>query len=560
MLALGLAGCPESEALLAVDVRAELAPGVEFDAVRTEVLTGDATGRFAERAATAGEPYAAGVRVAELGGLSRGVVTVRVTLSRAGALVMQRPLRVELTGASHAVTALFARDCVGVACPIPGGDPIAAACVGGMCQDARCTEETPEFCAPECTSAADCGSTSSCATAECTASGSCFVVTDDARCDPGQTCDAVEGCIGGPAPLCDPFPGADLALQIADRASCVVSSDRPLRCWGENLRMFGGPLLPIVTPREVVLDLDLAPVALGRDFLCGVDAGGAVWCNGNDWAGQLGDGDGETETTSALVRSVLPAGGTAIGAGAATACAIVAGAAYCWGHGDAGQTGTGRVVEEEWVPAPVVGGLSFARLVPGHSHTCGLTTDRELYCWGSNHNEQLGYPVGMPVTASEPQPAPRAGPWVDVSPGDEFTVAIDADGRLWSWGSNVAGQLGRAGARGGTPTPGLVEAPGPFVDVEAGWRHACAVTAGGALYCWGDDTWDQLGPDAPLAFSETPVRVLAERVLVGVEVGESHSCALDDTGRVWCWGDNSLSQLGVPSSPGGPEPRTICPP
>ncbi len=559
------AGCEPGTSSLAVDARAELVPGVEFDAVRTEVLTGDATGRFAEHAVTATEDYPRGVRVAELDGLARGPVTVRVTLMRAGAEVMQRPVRLELSAPIHAVTALFARDCVGVECPIPGGDPVAAACIGGSCQDERCTDETPEFCAPECTDATDCGSGSACAVAECTASGTCFLRADASLCGPGETCDVVEGCVGGAPPPCDPFDGADLGLVVGPGSACVTSSDRPLRCWGENLRMYGGPLTHIEVAREVLPSMAFAHVALGRDFFCGLDADGVATCVGQDWAGQLGDGDGETPTTSTPIAVAAPlvAPVDAIGAGAATACAVVGGQAFCWGHNDYGQVGNARIQEEEWVPALVdAPGLSFRRVVPGHTHTCGLTTTNELHCWGTNGNEELGRPIDMPASSSVPLPAPAPGPWIDVSPGDEFTVAIDEAGAIWSWGSNVVGQLGRDEmVGGGSAVPGRVATPSlAFVDVEAGWRHACAISEDGQLYCWGDDTWDQIGPDAPDRFQVQPVRVLADRVIVGVGVGESHTCALDDTGRVWCWGDNSVSQLGEPGDFGRPEPRTVCPP
>ncbi|MCA9608287.1 MAG: hypothetical protein KC619_21910 [Myxococcales bacterium] len=562
VLVAALGGCDPSTSSLAVDVRAELAPAVEFDAIRTEVLTGESSGRFVEHRLDPVGDYARGVRVAELEGLARGPLTVRVTLLRGGAEVMQRPVRVELSASSHAVTVLFARECLGVECPIPGGDPVAAACVGGSCQDVGCTEETPELCTAECTSAADCGSGSACAVPECTASGTCFLRPDPSLCLPGETCDVVEGCIGPPA--CDPFDGADLALESGPSITCVTSSDRPLRCWGENLGILGDGIDPLEAATEVFPGIDFVHVAVGRDFLCGFRTDGALACAGLDWAGQLGDGDGPTETTATFVPVTmpLPVPVDAVEARVATVCALAADQAFCWGHNVYGQVGNGRAMEEEWVPAAVDGGLSFRRVVPGHGHTCGITTTNELYCWGGNANEALGQPAGMPELSASPLVAPAAGPWVDVSPGDEFTVAIDEAGAVWSWGSNVVGQLGRdMDVGGGTPVPDRVATPDlAFVDVEAGYRHACAISADGQLWCWGDDTWNQLGPDAPSAFQAEPIRVLADRVIVDVAVGTSHTCALDDTGRVWCWGDNSYSQLTGPSDAGRPEPRTVCPP
>lgn len=186
----------------------------------------------------------------------------------------------------------------------------------------------------------------------------------------------------------------------------------------------------------------------------------------------------------------------------------------------------------------------------------------ELYCWGTNANEELGRPVDVPAGSPDPLAAPAPGPWIDLSPGDELTVVIDEAGAVWSWGSNFRGRLGRdASVGGGTPTPDRVATPSlPFVDVEAGWRHACAITDDGQLFCWGDDTWNQIGPGSPEQFQVTPVRALPDVRVVDVGVGSSHTCALDDAGRVFCWGDNSYSQLGGASDSGHEDPRTVCPP
>jgi alpha-tubulin suppressor-like RCC1 family protein len=55
------------------------------------------------------------------------------------------------------------------------------------------------------------------------------------------------------------------------------------------------------------------------------------------------------------------------------------------------------------------------------------------------------------------------------------------------------------------------------------------------------------------------VRLMPERTWVDVGVGDGHTCALDDTGRVWCWGDNERLQLGRGAGPARGTPRTVCP-
>ena len=80
-------------------------------------------------------------------------------------------------------------------------------------------------------------------------------------------------------------------------------------------------------------------------------------------------------------------------------------------------------------------------------------------------------------------------------------------------------------------------------SLAAGGQHSCAVTEG-QVYCWGDNTIGQLGDGDRLS------RPFAVRVKAGVEsftqvvAGSSHSCALTSTGSAYCWGANGEGQLG----------------
>ena len=66
--------------------------------------------------------------------------------------------------------------------------------------------------------------------------------------------------------------------------------------------------------------------------------------------------------------------------------------AYCWGENHYGQLGDGTFTDahDRVRPAAVLGGLQFVQLSLGSAHTCGVTTDRHLYCWGMNFYGQLG--------------------------------------------------------------------------------------------------------------------------------------------------------------------------
>lgn len=196
------AGCDDSSAELAVDLKTDLLPGQEFAGVSVEVADHpiapgeivDDAHRMESRAAV-GQDFVSGRRVAELSGLEPGTWHLRVILtSGAGRQVAVHESVLQLAG-NFAVTVLITRSCVDVTCPIDGGDPSLTLCLGGRCVDPRCSPETPEHCgAPECADDGDCPGGSACAEPECVAR-TCLLRPVDARCIAGEYCDPTAGCV-----------------------------------------------------------------------------------------------------------------------------------------------------------------------------------------------------------------------------------------------------------------------------------------------------------------------------------------------------------------------------
>jgi alpha-tubulin suppressor-like RCC1 family protein len=79
--------------------------------------------------------------------------------------------------------------------------------------------------------------------------------------------------------------------------------------------------------------------------------------------------------------------------------------------------------------------------------------------------------------------------------------------------------------------------------VTAGAEHNCALDADGAVWCWGDNRYGQLG-DGTLSDRSGAVMVLGLANVLTVEAGAQHTCAVRRDGAVLCWGRNHLGQLG----------------
>jgi alpha-tubulin suppressor-like RCC1 family protein len=196
-------------------------------------------------------------------------------------------------------------------------------------------------------------------------------------------------------------------------------------------------------------------------------------------------------------------------------------------------------------------------IASGSGHTCAVDGSGGLECWGHNGSGELG--DGTDDDSAVPVPVSGLGSGVaSVSAGAGFTCAVTALGGAKCWGSNTAGKLGSGlGASSATPVDvaGLTSG---VAAVAAGSQHACALTAGGGVKCWGWNAYGQLGNGTIGGNSGTPVDVtgLASGV-VAVAAGAVHTCALTSGGGVKCWGYNVSGQLGDGTTTNQGEPVDV---
>ncbi|MFI5492452.1 hypothetical protein [Actinoplanes sp. NPDC051859] len=143
-----------------------------------------------------------------------------------------------------------------------------------------------------------------------------------------------------------------------------------------------------------------------------------------------------------------------------------------------------------------------------------------------------------------------------IAAGGAHSCAITSLGDLSCWGDDSSGQLGDGSRPHGFAEP-VVALP-DAVRVDAGRAHTCAVDAAGRAYCWGDDSAGQLG-DGGHTDRDAPhvVEALRDRTLVAIAAGARHTCAVDDEGAAWCWGDGSRGQLGTPGTTGSATPVRV---
>jgi len=347
------------------------------------------------------------------------------------------------------------------------------------------------------------------------------------------------------------------AIGAGNNHTCALAGTTAY-CWGSN---FNGQLgagstssVSQFQPQLVAGGLQFASLAVGASHTCALTAVGTVYCWGIRGQGQFGDG---IVTPTLTVAPTLGAGGQAfvsLAAGVEHTCGLTStGSAFCWGTNSSiriGQLGDGSSTDR-LTPVPVSGGHTFTQLSAASTSTCGLRADGAVLCWGSNSLGQLGNGSTaasslVPVAVSGGRTYTRLGE----ASATSTRCAIETGGALWCWGDNSFGQVGD-GTVGPEPRrePVRVAAGTTFSAVANGVLHTCALTTAGAAFCWGRGSFGQLGNGGQLD-SSTPVAVSGGLVFSSIKAGQQHTCAIGGTApiRAYCWGNNQFATIGVPTS------------
>lgn len=276
---------------------------------------------------------------------------------------------------------------------------------------------------------------------------------------------------------------------------------------------------------------------------------------GDKSLGQLGTGS--VSTTPAASPTPIAVLGeaqfTAIDGGSQSAIAISSkGEVYTWGFNGGsrlGYTTPGAAPQIETAPrqVPVTFGAGAVGASAGGSHMLVVLQDGRLWSWGDNSSGQLGR-----SGSTFPAVVPTLGNIVGASGGSNFSLAVDASGNVFSWGTGTAGQLGYSGS---SATPVQVSLPVSMVAVRAGALHALALAADGHVWAWGNNNKGQTGQTAATSTSPNSVPGLAD--VVAIAAGANSSYALDASGRVWAWGQENELGAGGQQTAASPTPRPV---
>ncbi|GFO59626.1 hypothetical protein GMST_19510 [Geomonas silvestris] len=361
--------------------------------------------------------------------------------------------------------------------------------------------------------------------------------------------------------LAAPSWGATPNLAAGESHSIILKADGTLWASGANLsgQLGDASRTSRTSAVQVGLEQGWAGAAAGAEHTLAVKSDGTLWAWGNNASGQLGSLSG-TGTPVGTQSSPLRIGAArdwgAVAAGSATSYALKAdGTLWAWGEGGLGQLGNGATARQNQ-PVQVVNpaGGRYLMVAAGADHALALMADGSLWSWGSNAFGQLGAAGSDPATPRQVVLAAAVSDndWRAVAAGGNFSLALKADGTLWSWGDNAAGQLG-LGSTQPQAEPVQVGNDRDWAALAAGALHAVALKRNGRVYAWGDNSSGQLG-NGGLGQLNAPAPVPGIGNLVALSAGAFHTLALSADGRSWAWGGNLDGQLNTGSQTGSLAP------
>ena len=291
-----------------------------------------------------------------------------------------------------------------------------------------------------------------------------------------------------------------LTVSAGSGHTCGIRSSSgfgALFCWGNSeYGQCGLGSETAMVPTQVTQNVGFRWIAAGDSHTCGLATGGKLWCWGRQAGGSVGLGNlGDPMTTPARVSEIDTY--VHISAGRGHNCAVRDDAALlCWGHFECMQLGS----PDHQITPHQVDSQCWRAAATGATHSCAIRNDGALHCFGSNSHGELGFGTlgggepGYEGCLSYPEPQLVAGDhhWAMATAGTAHTCGITDNGQLYCWGYNEQRQVADNDSIN-EPAPVRMGTASNWVEVAGGFFHTCARNENDEIFCRGINEDGQQG-------------------------------------------------------------------
>jgi len=308
-----------------------------------------------------------------------------------------------------------------------------------------------------------------------------------------------------------------------------------------------------------------ARVAAGGRHSVFIDGEGRLSSCGSEEhvAGVLGHGEGVAwlNTPTRLPSALGSEHAVSVSAGGVHSLALTgSGAVWSWGGGIWGALGHGDE-QDQLLPKKIeaLAGQRVVAVAAGHYHSLAITADGAVWSWGYGYRGKLGHGDQQMQLLPKKVEAFTDQHVVALSAGQFHSIAITADGSAWSWGGGGDGRLGH-GDQQQQLLPKKVEALAGrrVVAVSAGAAHGLAITADGNLWSWGNGGSGKLGHgNEQQQLLPKKIEAFAGRRVVAASAAANYNLAITADGAVWSWGYGYRGKLGHGDEQAHQQPKKV---
>ncbi len=327
--------------------------------------------------------------------------------------------------------------------------------------------------------------------------------------------------------------------------SAIIKNDGTLWTWGNNYsgQLGNGNTTDYDTPNGTPMQVTsgVKSVAAGPEYTMAIKKDGTLWSWGSNEWGRLGDGTNTDRLAPVQVMTGVKS--VALGNGH-TLVIKEDGTLWAWGRNSCGQLGdydilNGGVRKDRVTPVQIMSGIKS--VAAGNCYTMIIKDDDTLWAWGSNCFGQMFDDTHIGPYAASLAPVRLMSQVQSIAAGVEHCMVLKKDGTLWTWGHNNCGQLGNGTATEyGIPNANPVQVMAGVKSMAAGSGHSLAIKDDGTLWAWGANSDGLLG-DGTAINRTTPVQIMGG--VKSVVAGDSHSIALKEDGTLWAWGANYIKDM-----------------
>ena len=241
---------------------------------------------------------------------------------------------------------------------------------------------------------------------------------------------------------------------------------------------------------------------------------------------------------------------------------------YTWGDNDFGQLGHGTDIKYSNQPiciSDIAGNLLNGKKITdisNNGYTIIVLDDQgKVYTWGGMLGNGTMDMSSVPICISDINENQLNGKNITeiYSAGNgSMIIALDDQGKVYTWGTNGHGQLGNGTYEEYSLSPicisdisGNALNGKNIIEISVGSAHTVAIDDQGKIYTWGDNYGGQLGDGTDVEYSNEPICIsdISESELKGKKItniynAEGTITALSNEGELYTWGDNYGGKLG----------------